>query len=228
MNNVAQKLCDIELPPAMIEKNLRIQYGFEIDGIFHGVTYYNITDEIKVPILKDFFGDRYHTYDITLMVINHHVIPPHTDSGTNTVINIYIDTGDAITTFYEKKKKGTLKEYKLPNQTDGSVYDPNDLQTIFSFKAHPFEAWLLNVSKIHSVTMPKPSIRTAYSIMTQASFDTVLADYERAQLVKQPVSNQTNEGTNEGTNERTNEGLYFGYFIVIAIIIIMILWMYQK
>jgi hypothetical protein len=33
---VARKLCDIELPPEIIEKNVRIRYGFEVEGVFHG------------------------------------------------------------------------------------------------------------------------------------------------------------------------------------------------
>lgn len=222
--NIARKLCDLELPPATIEKNLRIQYGFEVDGVFQGVSYYNVTDEIKMPILNRFFGDHAHNYDLTLMLINSQVIPPHTDSGTVTVINIYIETGDAITTFYEKK--GTPTEYKLLNQTDGSMYHPNDLQQIFSFKARPFEAWLLNVSKIHSVTMPAPGIRMAYCIMSTESFDTVLADYERSQMVIQTAIEALNEPVSQ-QSQVSNE--YYPYFIVIGIIIIIVLWMiYQK
>lgn len=209
--NLARKLCDIELPPATIEKNLRIQYGFEVDGVFRGVSYYNVTDEIKIPLLKRFFGDDYHKYDVTLMIINNQIVPPHTDSGTVTVINIYIETGDAITTFYEKK--GTPTEYKLLNQTDGSIYHPDELKQIFSFTAKPFEAWLLDVSKIHSVTMNNPGIRMAYSIMSTESFDTVRADYERIQPI-QSLADQTYVSTK-----------YYGYFIVIAIIIIVIMWM---
>jgi hypothetical protein len=222
--NPARKLCDIELPPVAIEKNLRIQYGFEIDGAFKGIAYHNITDDIKIPILKRFFGDHYHNYDMTLMVINHHVIPPHTDSDTLTVINIYIETGQAVTTFYEKR--GTPKEYKLLNQTDGSMYHPDDLQQIFSFKAQPFEAWILNVSKIHSVTMPQPGIRMAYCIMSSAPFETVLADYERAQSVHAVQSVQTLQSDPTEPNEPS---LYFGYFIVLSIIIIIVLWLiYHK
>jgi hypothetical protein len=187
--------------------------------------------DVKLPILKRFFGDHSNNYDLTLMVINHHVIPPHIDSGTLTVINIYIQKGDAITIFYEKM--GIPTEYKLLNQTDGGMYNPNELQKIFSFKAKPFEAWILDVSKIHSVTMHKPDIQIAYCIMSTSSFNIVVSDYEQSLLIFESPNKKTLttiEAPNKHsltTNEHLNEKLLF-YFIGIVIIIIVLWVMYQN
>ena len=41
--------------------------------------------------------------------------------------------------------------YQIDNQTDGYVYNPDDLIETDSFIAKPGDIYILNVSKVHSV-----------------------------------------------------------------------------
>ncbi len=165
------------------DENIKIRYGFTVDGIFHGIAYYYVPNEVKTILLNYFFKDP-SDYDVVLMIINHQIIHPHTDSGTSATINIYLETGNAITRFYEKKNPDSV-EYKITNQTDGSIYKFEDLSETFSFKAEPYDAWLLDVSKIHSVEMPPDDsnkIRIAYCISSKESFNHIYAkmSYQRS------------------------------------------------
>lgn len=77
-------------------------------------------------------------------------IPPHTDSGIKTVINVYIKTDNCVTQFY-KLKNEKPSTYQVENQTDGFLYKEEDLIPVDGFIALPKETWLLDVREIHSV-----------------------------------------------------------------------------
>ena len=64
------------------------------------------------------------------------------------------------------RSRSNSKSIKVDNQTNGAVYNPDELDEIDSFTAKPYEAWILNVKKPHSVTSPSNGIRSAYCIQT--------------------------------------------------------------
>ena len=86
---------------------------------------------------------------MSLMTIDRE-IPPHTDSDINVSINFYIETDNCRTVYYEPKNE-ELNLFQIKNQTDGHIYDKNELMEIGSFVAQPMEIWILNVKKIHGV-----------------------------------------------------------------------------
>lgn len=110
---------------------------------YHYVNFgkFNIFDIIPEKYKEYFF--------VTLMHINTE-IPPHTDSGIKSTINIYLKTDNCLTQFY-KFKNNTPKTEQVDNQTDGYIFDESDLEKTDSFIAKPNEAWLLDVSLPHSV-----------------------------------------------------------------------------
>lgn len=153
------------LPP--ITKKFAKRYGKTIDGKFIGISYYNVPIDISNDILKRLIPEQYRRYfDVCWFEINNDYIPPHIDSDVNAVINIYIQTKNATTTFYEKTNLS--KPIRVDNQTDGAVYDPNHLNKISSFIAKPYEVWILNVKNPHSVkcSTNDKNIRSAYCIQT--------------------------------------------------------------
>jgi len=98
----------------------------------------------------DIIPEKYRDYFfVTMMCINTQ-IPPHSDSGIKSNINIYLKTDNCLTQFY-KFKNNTPQTEQVKNQTDGFIFNENDLEKTNSFIAKTNEAWLLNVSLPHSV-----------------------------------------------------------------------------
>ena len=117
-----------------------------------GIGYYHV-DLPKKDELMGLIPKKYHKdFSITMMRVNKE-IPPHTDSGIKCTINFYIETDNCLTQFY-KINTDKPKKNQVSNQSDGFVYDENDLMRTTSFTAEPGEAWLLDVTIPHSV---KPS-----------------------------------------------------------------------
>ena len=127
---------------------LAMKYGLKIENKFHGIWYNEIDKEKECPlkgIIPEEFQDA---FVMQLMQVNS-FIPPHTDSDTLAVINFYIETDECITQFYEIKDNA--KPFQLDNQTNGYLYDLNDLELGPSFNAKPGDIYILDVTNVHSV-----------------------------------------------------------------------------
>jgi hypothetical protein len=110
---------------------------------------------------------------VSLMEINNN-IPPHTDSNIKCTINFYIKSGNFETKFWKVKEGVKTNTYKIKNQTNGSVFDISCLTFDDSFIALPGEAYLLDVTKPHSVTTESVSERVAICVQTDFfTFDEV-------------------------------------------------------
>ena len=123
-----------------------IQYGPTVDGEFYGIEYREL---VNFKSLYSKFTLNLTAEAPQLLHVNCY-IPPHTDSGINSVIKYYITTENCTTQFYEKKED-IVDHYQIENQTDGYLYNLKDLTLGPSFTAKPGDVYLLNVSKIHSV-----------------------------------------------------------------------------
>jgi len=114
-----------------------------------GIGYYHV-DLPKKDELMNIIPKKYHKdFFITMMKVNTE-IPPHTDSGIKSTINFYIQTDNCLTQFY-KFATDKPKTKQVKNQSDGVIYNEDDLIRTTSFMAEPGEAWLLNVTMPHSV-----------------------------------------------------------------------------
>lgn len=126
-----------------------ISYGEKYVDSFKGIQY----TKIRIPNMYDVYKvipNQYRKFfGLNLMRINSKV-PAHTDSIIKTCINFYIATENCITNFHEPIVEYP-KTYQIKNQTDGYMFDENDLKKVDSFIAKPNEAWILNVKKPHSV-----------------------------------------------------------------------------
>jgi hypothetical protein len=127
---------------------LKISYGLEVDGIWKGIKYFKLKeiDEVKVrSLLPESVRNE---FDIFVMEINNK-IPPHTDSGILSTINIYLETEPCSTQFYRYNQDHEVMQ--IDNQTNGKLFRIKNLIPEDSFIANTNEVWLLDVSKPHSV-----------------------------------------------------------------------------
>jgi hypothetical protein len=150
-----------------------ISYGKERPDEFKGIQY----SRVKIPNMHDVYQvipQRFRKhFGLNLMRINS-VVPAHTDSYIKMCINFYTQTENCIT-YFHKPIVENPKKYQIPNQSDGYMFDETDLMRDDNFIANTGEAWVLDVTKPHSV-VPLGDIkeRRAFTLATTAfTFDEV-------------------------------------------------------
>ena len=134
----------IDTPSYEVGKK-ELEYGIDINNKFNGLWYSNL----KINEQIDLIPEKYKSDFYLLFLEANSFILPHSDSGPTAVINFYIETNNCATQFY--KIKDGAKPYQIDNQTNGCVYDLEDLIETESFIAQPGDIYILDVSKVHSV-----------------------------------------------------------------------------
>ena len=127
----------------------RMSFKDMIDGQLKGISYHRVSSNKESEIMAMIPTEYQQYFDLNLMYVDV-AIPPHTDSGIKSTINFYIKTDDCLTQFYEFNTNSP-KTRQVDNQSDGFLFNENDLIKTDSFVAKPNEVWLLDVSKPHSV-----------------------------------------------------------------------------
>jgi hypothetical protein len=148
----------------MNENEILVRYGGTIGGQFYGYTTYKTDNKTGNKLLEILPKAYRKDFEPALISINIANVIPHTDTKIKAVINFYMDTADGITNFHKIKKGITPYIEKLPNQTDGALYQERDLDIIGSFKANYGDIYVLDVKQIHSVKCKPDGIRTAYCL----------------------------------------------------------------
>lgn len=119
-------------------------------------------------VIPERFRDK---FQVKYFTVTRNIIPHH-DNGARTAINFYFSTDAAVGTFY-------VPNVENPNKTkigkNGALYNPNELDIFGSYVAENFDAYLLDVTKPHSVTFPNfPAFRAALALQTNDfTFDEV-------------------------------------------------------
>jgi hypothetical protein len=169
---VFQELTNRFVAPEYSIYKTQMQYGTTENGQFKGIEYLlfespneeRIWQVIPEPHRQDFF--------MSIMRVNTE-IPPHTDSGIQTTINFYIRTDNCRTQYY-RLKTSQPKITQVDNQTDGHIFDPDDLEETESFVASAGSAWLLDVSKPHAVIpQGKFTKRLAIALSSKLAYNQV-------------------------------------------------------
>jgi hypothetical protein len=146
------------------ENEILVQYGGTVGGKFYGYTTYAVDAETGKKLLE-IIPKRYKDdFEPSLISINIENVIPHIDNKIKAVINFYIDTADGITSFHKIKNGIAPYIEKLPNQTDGALYQEKDLEVIGRFKADYGDIYVLDVKQIHSVKCKPNAVRTAYCL----------------------------------------------------------------
>ena len=150
----------------------KIEYGLDSPIGFMGIkySYINTTnDEDLLQVIPKGYRSQ---CTFSLMELNYQ-IPPHTDSDIEAIINFYITTDDCITQFYYPPDDSVPRQ-QIDNQTDGAIFHEGYLKKAVRFMAKPGDAYLLDVSKPHSVIPTTPGITDRKCVCLQIlhkSFD---------------------------------------------------------
>jgi hypothetical protein len=148
-----------------------------------GIGYYHTDFPRKFDLMQLLVPPELQKYfAVTLMKINVFV-PPHIDNGIKSTINIYLETGNCTTHFY-KFATDNPKTSQVGGQSDGMIYDEEDLIETGSFMAEPYEAWLLDVTLPHSVKPGKDfKERTAVAISSVLCYHDVKLILDKKGLI---------------------------------------------
>jgi hypothetical protein len=146
------------------ENEVLVRYGGTIGNKFYGYTTYKVDKQTSNKLLEIIPKAYRKDFEPSLISINIENVIPHTDTGIKATINFYVDTADGITSFHKIKDGIAPYIEKLPNQTDGALYQEKDLDKIGSFKANYGDIYVLDVKQIHSVKCKPNAIRTAYCL----------------------------------------------------------------
>lgn len=152
------------------ERSLEDEYKIMLRGALNSVRYDRVDRSPLVALEDESWKDFY----CTLMTIDAEWVPPHVDNNKIlTVINFYIQTADAITTFYHHPAK--YRRLRLHNHTTGYLVHDDDVTPAASFKAMPGEVYILNTAELHSVKSDRREQRIAYQLQTPTEYAPLLA-----------------------------------------------------
>lgn len=150
----------------------QILYGKKFNNDFEGILYSRIkikNDRFFYQIIPEKYKKHFFLLYMHIKLHNKKEIPPHTDSGIKSCINFYIKTNNEKTEFFSVKNNENLRQIK--NQTNGYIFDRNDLILENYFIAGNNESFLLDVSKPHAILANKNSInRTAITLQSKKYF----------------------------------------------------------
>lgn len=134
--------------------------GIDGKGVGHKKVWSPDSEQFYSVIPKRYWDD----FDFTLMTINSRIYP-HIDRDYISTINFYLETGgEYVTSFYSEGELANIND--LVDYSSG-VYDESTLKEVGSFIAKNNEAWLLDVSKIHTVHNTFGTDRKALSLRTK-------------------------------------------------------------
>jgi hypothetical protein len=130
---------------------------------YGGIISYSDVNNVNLDLFK-VIPERYRSaFSLSIMDIIGEV-PPHTDSDVKTVINFYLKCGEYKTIFFN----GESDYYQVENQTDGKVFNRDELVESDSFVAKSGDAFCLDVKRIHAVDSinGKQELRSAVCLST--------------------------------------------------------------
>ena len=120
-------------------------------GRFPSLKYYSVFNDINLSTFK--YKPKVRYCEITGIGL----LQPHIDHGITCCVNYYIQSNSCTTTFYKKLQSSTASV--CYGKTTANLYNIEELVELGSFNANDGDCYLLNVSEIHSVTIPKTGVR---------------------------------------------------------------------
>ena len=103
------------------------------------------------------------------------LLDPHVDHTIKCCINYYFEPNGSTTSFHIPKESAAAKLY--PGQENANLYRIDDVEEVAQVTAEKNDAYVLNVSKIHSVYSPNPGTRKFISYnWVNYSFEEIVAN----------------------------------------------------
>jgi hypothetical protein len=147
---------------------------FSFGKIDTNISYHAIKDKNLLKLLYDndickISPDHCYLAEVTGIGL----LRPHRDHDTTCCLNYYFQSNNSKTVFY--KPKENTKSYQYENKKTSNIYNLRDLDTTEKFTAKDNEAFLLNVSEVHSVFCANSGFRRFITWQwTNTNFEDVL------------------------------------------------------
>lgn len=149
------------------------------------ITYYKISDlnKLKRVLKKSFFSILPDSVMFTTVTGKSCGLPPHIDHNISVSLNYYINASDKDTTiFYTPKPNEKPYDYNSvasniynPVKNQENIYKFSQVDEVTRFTAKSDSAFLLNVSRIHSVDKVSEFPRTFLAFLwREKKYDEVL------------------------------------------------------
>lgn len=144
-----------------------------------GLRYYNVKEQYWTS-LRDKLPTDLQT-DVRIFYAEFRApgsIVPHRDHGVISGLNYYFQPSDGITTWYNLKHP--TEPYKYGNEQTSNLYKDEDVELVDQFVAQQNECYLLNIDKIHNITVPNMVDRLFVCwLWPTTRFEDVRASFER-------------------------------------------------
>lgn len=102
-------------------------------------------------------------------------VRPHVDHGLTAAINIYVQAGGAITTFYKKKPNAVAAKFDDTEAT-ANMYETDQLEVVGLFTALDGDSYILNNAQIHSVELANPERKFVQMSWVKRSYQSILEE----------------------------------------------------
>lgn len=152
------KICNLNL--GLDLEQLKGKPEKQYEGLSEGsLQYYQISDSnLNIPMFSTIKPD----YMLVAEINGSGSIGPHIDHGPQVVLNWYMRSNQAMTMFYKPKENSV--PFKAEHEDEAKLYRHEDLEVYDCFSAQDNDIYLLDVSKIHAVSSPKPGSRLFLSL----------------------------------------------------------------
>jgi hypothetical protein len=152
-----------------LKGNLAFQYGYPDVTIFlYWVSDINLFRSLHKSPIGTIRPDRVFYAEI----IGKGFLQPHLDLGVGCNLNWYFQTDESSTLFYKQTDATKLSNF---GEQGENVFYLEELTEVCKFKAEKNDAYLLNVSEVHSVFKPNYNIRKFFSYQwLNQSYETIV------------------------------------------------------
>jgi len=149
------KICNINL--GLDLEQLKAKPEKQYEGLNNGMLrYYQLSDMSilnNIPMFSTIRPDRVLIAEID----GSGSIGPHIDHGPSCVLNYYARSNHAMTMFYRIKENA--KPFIAEGEDVAKLYNYEDLEMYDCFTASDNDIYLLDVTKVHAVSSPRPGSR---------------------------------------------------------------------
>lgn len=141
---------------------------------YGAIWYFTVTGSVLTPEQQSILAPDNIRF---VEIIGPNQVSPHRDHSTTTALNCYFKAGGAITHYWNVKPGA--QAIRFPGAETSNIYTLEDVEHVDSFMAQDGDAYLLDVSSVHSVERASAAARR----FIQFSWDTKTFD-EIEQLCK--------------------------------------------
>lgn len=142
------KYIGVATPGPVTSLKKQIEFATTPSNKFYGIRYYDVASPVLETLYNLLPKEVHEDFYSSLLIINDN-IPPHTDIVETAGLNCYVTPGEYWTNMYINNAKVSGTEYA--DHGEGHIYRREDLTLMGTFKANPFDIYLIDNKMIHEV-----------------------------------------------------------------------------